>query len=69
MAPEKLAEIKKKLEPLTQSILDELVHELKSEEASSLNNEGTDAQLAYIVEAMGENAYDILTQLIAEETE
>jgi transcriptional regulator of acetoin/glycerol metabolism len=33
--------------------LDELVHELKSEEAAEINNAGLEAQLAYILEACG----------------
>lgn len=36
---------------ITEEDLDELVHELKSEEAAEINNRGLEAQLEYILEA------------------
>jgi hypothetical protein len=33
--------------------LDEIVHDLKSQEASQINNEGTDRQLGFLVESLG----------------
>jgi hypothetical protein len=36
--------------------LDELVHDLKSSEASDINNAGLEAQVEYIYEAMGDDA-------------
>jgi hypothetical protein len=38
---------------LTEPDLDELVHELKSKEASSINNGGIQEQIKYIVEQLG----------------
>jgi len=37
---------------LTQ-LCDEIVHDLKSQEASETNNRGVDAQLRYIIESLG----------------
>ena len=37
------------LEQLDQDQLDELVHDFKSLEASEINNQGPDAQIAYIL--------------------
>jgi hypothetical protein len=34
--------------------LDDVVHDLKSSEASDINNQGAKAQIEYIVEALGE---------------
>ena len=34
-------------------MLDELIHDYKSSEASSINNEGIEAQLNYLEEALG----------------
>lgn len=34
-------------------LFDDLVHELKSEEASNINNSGLDKQLDYIVDSFG----------------
>lgn len=34
--------------------LDEIIHDLKSSEASSINNEGSSAQIRYIIEQCGE---------------
>ena len=38
---------------LTESDLDELVDDLKSQEASSINNGGIQEQIAYIIEQLG----------------
>jgi len=38
------------------SLLDDLVHDIKSEEASFINNESRAAQVDYIVESMGPSA-------------
>lgn len=35
------------------SSLDEMVHEAKSREASSINNQGLEAQIEYLVECYG----------------
>lgn len=37
------------LEKLTEEDLDELVHDLKGEEAAEINNQGKEAQIAYIM--------------------
>jgi hypothetical protein len=37
------------LEALTEAELDEVVHDLKAEEAAEINNKGKDAQIAYIM--------------------
>ena len=42
-----------KAEPLTS--LDEIIHDLKDREASSINNKGIDDQIAYIIESVGES--------------
>jgi hypothetical protein len=39
---------------LSEQELDEMVHELKSQEASGINNGGRDEQLAYLLEVLGE---------------
>jgi len=36
-----------------QEDLDELVHETKAGEASQINNDGYDAQIRYLIEALG----------------
>jgi len=46
-------------------LLDDLVHDLKSSEGSSVNNEGTVAQIAYIREAMGDEAANVQLDAIA----
>ncbi|MBE3144540.1 MAG: hypothetical protein IMZ61_11545 [Planctomycetes bacterium] len=38
---------------LTEPNLDELVHDLKSKEASSINNGGIQEQITYIIEQLG----------------
>ena len=52
----KLADLKKRALTIGGECLDELVHELKSSEASSINNGGASEQIDYIVEAMGQEA-------------
>ena len=37
------------LEQKTEDELDELVHDLKSQEAAAINNQGKEAQIAYIL--------------------
>lgn len=44
--------------------LDDLVHELKSVEATNVNNAGTAAQVAYLVESLG--GPDVLMALLPE---
>lgn len=39
---------KEQLESMSQDDLDELVHDLKGEEAATINNQGKDAQIEYI---------------------
>lgn len=43
-----------KLEDFLPDILDEMVHEGKSQEASEINNQGEDAQLKYIASGFNE---------------
>ena len=45
-----LLEVKRLLKG-KESALDDTVHDLKSKEASAINNEGTDAQLEYLLES------------------
>jgi len=40
---------REEVERLTRAELDELVHELKAEEAAALNNSSRDEQIAYIL--------------------
>jgi ribosomal protein L29 len=40
---------REQLEKLSVEELDELVHDLKAEEAAALNNQGREAQIAYIL--------------------
>ena len=40
---------KEELEEMTPEDLDELVHDLKAEEASGINNAGREAQIEYIL--------------------
>lgn len=42
-------ETREELEALSQEKLDDIVHDLKSGEASEINNQGKDAQIAYIL--------------------
>ena len=50
---------KEKLDILTvkakaqEGCLDDIVHDLKSREASDINNSGTDAQILYLVASIG----------------
>lgn len=46
-------------------LLDDLVHDLKSNEGSTVNNGGALAQIAYIREAMGDGAAQIQLDAIA----
>ncbi len=46
---------------LSERSLDELVHELKSQEASGINNGGRGEQVAYLLEVLGEQ--ELLRQL------
>lgn len=39
---------------ISEQELDEMVHDLKSQEASGINNGGRDAQLAYLLHVLGE---------------
>jgi hypothetical protein len=46
-----------------QDELDEAVHEAKAAEAARINNDGTDSQIAYLIEAIGvQNTADLLTE-------
>lgn len=40
---------RKELLAMSEEDLDELVHDLKGEEAADINNQGRDAQIAYIL--------------------
>lgn len=40
---------REELEKLSEEALDEMVHDLKGEEAAAINNGGKDAQIAYIL--------------------
>ncbi len=40
---------REQLEAMTEGELDEIVHDLKSEEAAEINNQGKDAQIEYIL--------------------
>jgi len=52
---ERKQELIKRAQEIEGSIsLDDIVHDLKSAEASSINNEGTSAQIDYIIEQYGE---------------
>lgn len=42
-----------RLEALDQETLDEMVHDLKSGEASDINNEGPEGQVAFLVRELG----------------
>jgi hypothetical protein len=48
---------------LTEPDLDDLVHELKSAEASSINNGGINEQIEYIIEQLGPT--DAMTKIDA----
>ena len=41
--------IREQLEKMTEEELDEIVHDLKSEEAAEINNQGREAQIEYIL--------------------
>jgi ribosomal protein L29 len=40
---------REQLEAMTEEELDEIVHDLKAEEAAEINNRGKDAQVEYIL--------------------
>jgi Glu-tRNA(Gln) amidotransferase subunit E-like FAD-binding protein len=40
---------REQLEAMTEEELDEIVHDLKSEEAAEINNRGKEAQIQYIL--------------------
>ncbi len=40
---------REQLEAMTEEELDEIVHDLKAEEAAEINNQGKDAQIDYIL--------------------
>ncbi|MFZ5451488.1 MAG: hypothetical protein ACOZF2_06415 [Thermodesulfobacteriota bacterium] len=40
---------REQLEAMTEEELDEIVHDLKAEEAAEINNHGKDAQIEYIL--------------------
>ena len=41
--------IREQLEGMTEEELDEIVHDLKAEEAAEINNQGKEAQIEYIL--------------------
>jgi len=46
-----------------QEALDEAVHEAKGAEAARINNDGSDAQIAYLIEAVGiQTVYALLNE-------
>ena len=62
-----LKQASKKLEALRPEIpegcLDEAVHDLKSGEATNINNEGVQAQIDYILQSCGlERAIDVIEE-------
>ena len=40
---------REELETLTEAELDEMVHDLKAQEAAEINNQGKEAQISYIL--------------------
>jgi len=55
---------------LEEDALDDVVHSLKSEEASSINNEGFVSQLEYILSKwIEQDVTDLFDQLVAEKTD
>ncbi len=48
-------------------LLDDLVHDLKSNEGSAVNNGGTVEQIAYIREALGNDGAKVQLNAIAEQ--
>ena len=46
------------------STLDELVHEVKSAEASSINNDGRQAQLGFLIDDGGYSTHELLDKLV-----
>ena len=58
MTPDQLAAAKATLEAAAEKAanateaLDDIVHDIKSEEASQINNQGPDEQISYILESM-----------------
>lgn len=53
-----------KQDGVPEDALDELVHDLKSSEASDINNAGFEQQVAYVYEAMGEDAHNAVVEAI-----
>jgi hypothetical protein len=50
------------LADVPEEILDELVHECMSNDASEINNQGRDAQIRYLLEHAGMTVKDILKE-------
>jgi hypothetical protein len=48
------AELRAELEKMTEEELDELVHQAKGEEAAEINNQGKEAQIAYLLGEEGQ---------------
>ena len=63
-----LAELAK-IDGLHDDALDSLIHDLKSSEASNLNNEGRCAQVDYIYEAMGKDAHNAIMEEVSDDAE
>jgi hypothetical protein len=61
MSSEQELSTKQKLDILTvrakaqEGCLDDVVHDLKAQEASNINNSGTDAQILYMISSIGVN--------------
>ena len=55
------------LEKLESSDLDNLVHEIKAEEAAEINNSGLDGQLHYLREQLGDRDLKNFIEEIASE--
>lgn len=49
------------------SLLDDIVHNLASRHASSINNEGSESQVNYIIDQLGPEALKDIKQAIADE--
>jgi hypothetical protein len=52
----RVLELTKKAQETDEGSLDDIVLDLKSSEASAINNGGASEQIAYIIEEMGEEA-------------
>lgn len=46
----KTVELREKAKTLSSDVLDEIIHDMKADEAASINNEGKDAQIEYIID-------------------